>query len=51
MNQQTYNRGLRLGIESASLFMLKTLLEDVTKQHKSKRREFEKFIAKHKGIN
>ena len=48
MNQQTFNRGLKLGLEATSLFMLKILLEDITQKVESKQKEFNKFCEVNK---
>lgn len=48
MNTTTYNRGLKLGIESAALFMITEWNKELIEKHKYKQKEFKDFIRRHK---
>ena len=50
MNQAIYNRGLKLGIEAAALFMITEWNKELIDKYKDKQKEFKDFIKKHKEL-
>ena len=50
MKEQTFTKGVKLAIQTYSLFMIKEWNEELIEKFKKKEKEFKRFIQTHKEV-